>query len=335
MDVNLSEIKDGDPTRPVLEAPSVLETQNPILEGSVKKKRRRGKTKRKIMKPFLKIPWQERRKYEKSKRNNRFRKMVLTKSRAPFNNNQFLMEIHKPEPENTFIMRTPSARTRDSSFSIDSEDNYFFSLPEDEEEYLTKEFSSVYEDAQCERLSNMSKNELIQEYLLLEAKYDNLVKRTERSKPKYFSDKDCSGSEKDASLTDKDSMITERDTSGTSIESNTVYEPAVNEIMQRLKEQEDQIRDLKLANEKLQHENEHLRQTSHGSTSEDSESDSSSSSGSCSSSSSRSQSPINDLEIAETVNNGNEIHTNGDQNDVADDIEPTYPLVNGFHSPKE
>lgn len=335
MDVNnISEIKDGDPTRPPLvEAPPVIEMQKPKLEGAAKKKRRRGKTKRKIMKPFLKIPWQERRKYDKTKRNNRFRKIVLAKTRAPFNNNQFLMEIHKPEPENNFhVARTPSARTRDSSFSIDSEDNYFFSLPEDEEEYLTKEFSSVYEDAQCERLSNMSKNELIQEYLLLEAKYDNLVKRTERSRPKYSEEKDGTETDKDTSMTDKDSMQ-DRDTSGTSIESNTVYEPTVNEMMQRLKEQEDQIRDLKMTNEKLQQENEHLRQTSQGSTSEDSESDSSSSSGSCSSSS-RSTSPDNHLEIEENHNETHEngIDTNG-QNEMAE--EPVYPLVNGFHSPKE
>lgn len=337
MDVNIiSEIKDGDPTRPsVLDAPSVIEMQKPKLDGTAKKKRRRGKTKRKIMKPFVKIPWQERRKYDKTKRNNRFRKIVLAKTRAPFNNNQFLMEIHKPEPENNFhVMRTPSARTRDSSFSIDSEDNYFFSLPEDEEEYLTKEFSSVYEDAQSERLSNMSKNELIQEYLLLEAKYDNLVKRTERSRPKCLDDKDGTETDKDASMTDKDSMLTDRDTSGTSIESNTVYEPSINEMMQRLKEQEDQIRELKLANEKLQHENEHLRHTSHGSSSEDSESDSSSSSGSCSSSS-RSTSPVNDLEIEENHNETHEngIDTNG-QNEMVEE-DPVHPLVNGFHSPKE
>ncbi|CAH0400422.1 unnamed protein product [Chilo suppressalis] len=334
MDVNsLSDIKDGVSTRPLLiEAPPITEIQK-STNVTVKKKRRRGKTKRKIMKPFYKVSWQDRKKYDKPKRNNRFRKIVVAKSRAPFNNNQFLMEIHKPEPDNNLhLAQTPSARTRDSSFSIDSEDNYFFSLPEDEEEYLTKEFSSVYEDAQTERLTNMSKNELIQEYLILEAKYDNLVKRTDRTKNKV-SDEERDGDEtdKDMSITDKDSMLTDRDTSGTSNESSTVYpvEPTISDMLQRLKEQEDQIRDLKLANEKLNQENEHLRQVSQ--TSEDSESDSSSSSDSCSSSS-RSNSPTNDVqpENNEIVPNQSEI--NG-QNGVTDAIE-SEPLVNGFHSPE-
>ncbi|XP_026760726.1 protein HEXIM2 [Galleria mellonella] len=338
MDVNniITEIKDGEPTRPPLvDAPSMLDMQKPKIDGTVKKKRRRGKSKRKLLLPFMKAPWQDRRKNEKSKRNNRFRKIVLAKTHAPFNNNQFLMEIHKPEPENTFhILHTPSARTRDSSFSVDSEENYFFSLPEDEEEYLTKEFSSVYEDAQSERLSNMSKNELIQEYLLLEAKYDNLVKRTERSRPKCSdNDKESTAADKETMASDKDSMITDRDTSGTSIVSSA-DEPSIDDVMQRLKEQEEQIHQLTLANEKLQIENEHLRQRSQSTSSEDSESDSSSTSDSCSSSS-QCASPVDTqtVNISENIPNG--IGQDFEVNGNTEELEPEYPLVNGFHSPNE
>ncbi|XP_053613536.1 uncharacterized protein Hexim [Plodia interpunctella] len=338
MDVNntITDIKDGDETRPsIIEPPSIVEIQKPKLEGNVKKKRRRGKSKRKVLKPFIKAPWQDRRKNDKTKRNNRFRKIVLSKTRAPYNNNQFLMEIHKPEPENSFhILRTPSARTRDSSFSVDSEENYFFSLPEDEEEYLTKEFSSVYEDAQSERLSNMSKNELIQEYLLLEAKYDTLVKRTERSKPKNLdNERDMIANDKDTSATDRDSMITERDTSGTSVVSSLAEEQSLSDIMQRLKEQEEQIIQLKLTNEKLQLENDHLRHRSQASSSEDSESDSSSSSDSCSTSSC-SVSPVGEpiTQPLQDLSNGNQDH---EQNGVdTEELDPAYPLVNGFHSPE-
>lgn len=329
-DNNISEIKDGDPTRSLVlvEAPSILEVPKRKVEGSVKKKRRRGKSKRKILKPFSKMPWQERRKLDNSKRNNRFRKIVLSKTQAPFNNNQFLMEIHKPEPENNFnLFRTPSARTRDSSFSVDSEENYFFSLPEDEEEYLTKEFSSVYEDAQCERLSNMSKNELIQEYLLLEAKYDNLIKRGERNRAKDTEDdKDLNTTDKDESVADKDDMLTDKDTFGASIVSGSLDEPSLSDIMIRLKEQEQQIAELQLTNEKLLLENDHLRQRNQGS-SEDSESDSSSTSDSCSSSSGSSpehESTVENGDITDpTPVNGEHIE-NGLQ-----------PLVNGFHSPSD
>ncbi|CAD0203829.1 unnamed protein product [Chrysodeixis includens] len=334
---NIIAVKDGDPTRPAeLEAPPAVDIPNQKLEGVARKKRRRGKSKRKIMKPFSKIPWQDRRKNDKSKRNNRFRKIVLAKTHAPFNNNQFLMEIHKPEPENSFhILRTPSARTRDSSFSVDSEENYFFSLPDDEEEYLTKEFSSVYEDAQSERLSNMTKDDLIQEYLLLEAKYENLVKRTERSKAKCADeDKDATNTDKDASITDRDSMVTDRDTSGTSVGSS-VDEQSISEMMQRMKEQEEQIHSLQLDNEKLRLENEHLRQRSQDSSSADSESDSSSSSDS-DSTSSRSASPIAEpvLEDCNNLSIENHVHVNG-QNEETEGTEAIYPMVNGCHDPNE
>ncbi|KAJ0173716.1 hypothetical protein K1T71_010865 [Dendrolimus kikuchii] len=331
---NIIAIKDGDlMLSSVIDTPPIGQVlKQPQLDGTVKKKRRRGKSKRKMMKPFL---WQERRKNENKKRNNRFRKIVLAKTHAPFNNNQFLMEIHKPEPENTFqLLHTPSARTRDSSFSVDSEDNYFYSLPEDEEEYLTKEFSSVYEDAQSERLSNMSKNELVQEYLLLEAKYENLIKRTERSKPKSGEEDEEPENIEEISLTDRDSMITDRDTSGTSMGSSAVEEPSFSDILQRMKEQEQQIQELEMANEKLRLENDRLRQRPMESSSEDSESDSSSSSGSASSSS---DSVVNEpagVMYETTQTNGDHIHLNG-QNEVTEDSDLLQPMVNGFHNPNE
>ncbi|XP_045502498.1 suppressor protein SRP40-like [Colias croceus] len=337
MDVNniISEIKDGDPPRSLvlIEAPSIISITKPKSDGNAKKKRRRGKTKRQIMKPYLKISWQERRKNEvrsNSKRNKRYRKIVLAKTQAPCNNNQFLMEIHKPEPENSFnIFRTPSARTRDSSFSVDSEENYFFSLPEDEEEYLTKEFSSVYEDAQCERLSNMSKNELIEEYLILEAKYDTLLKRTER-----YNGRD-NEEEKTAAIPDKEvppeksNDLLEKDASVGSLLPGPTEEQSMSDILQRLKQQEERINELEQANEKLKAENEHYQHQAQN-TSEDSESDSSSSSDSCSSSSC--SSPEHDVD--DTIN-GTEpaVHMNGD--DDSDNVHCEQPLVNGFHKPTE
>lgn len=329
MDVNNINIKDGDPTRlQGFVAPSKAELTKPKCEGINRKKRRRGKFKPKIMKPLGKVSWQEKRKNDKTKK-NRFRKIVLAKTQAPFNNNQFLMEIHKPEPENSFdILQTPAARTRDSSFSIDSEENYFYSLPEDEEEYLTKEFSSVYEDAQSERLSNMTKNELIQEYLLLEAKYDNLLKRTERAKQKS-NDDEVLTTDRETLATDKDSMIEDKDTSGTSNESRFEDELSYSNLLQRLKEQDEKLNELQLTNEKLRHENDHLNQRQQGSSSEDSESDSSSSSDSDSSSNgSVVVAPIEVCDDAIT----NEARVNG-QNGESNNIEP--PLVNGFHSPSE
>lgn len=327
------EIKDGDGTlSPTAEAPSTAILSKQKLTGPVKKKRRRGKAKRKVLKPFMKMPWSDRKRNDKSKR-NRFRKLVLTKTHAPapFNNNQFLMEIHKPEQDNDFEMvQTPSARTRDSSFSVDSEENYFYSLPEDEEDFLTKEFSSVYEDAQCERLANMSKSDLIQEYLLLEAKYDTLVKRAERSKIKQtMDDKDTTVTDKDTSTTDRDSIVTERDTSGTSAQLSASEELSIPEYLQRLKEQEDQINRLKLENDKLVVENEHLRKAQ-CSSSEDSESDSSSTSVSCSSSSRAS--PVPDTAAADaTLQELNDERENGPNgHSEIENFETDKLVLNGY-----
>lgn len=94
-------------------------------------------------------------------------KLIRSNSLAPYNTNRFLMEEHMVEVP----LLGNAGRTRDSSFSVDSEDNYFYSLPEDEEDFLSKEFSNVYEKARVERLENLSKQELIQECLQMEDRF--------------------------------------------------------------------------------------------------------------------------------------------------------------------
>lgn len=74
------------------------------------------------------------------------------------------------------ISTTSAGRTRDSSFSVDSEGE-FYSSPDDEEQFLIKDFVDQYESVQAERLQAMSKDELIQEYLMLESKLELLTKR--------------------------------------------------------------------------------------------------------------------------------------------------------------
>lgn len=149
----------------------------------IKRKHRRGKPKSKnINKPYKKTNWRfqmPRLNYSKcgpggggssgGGGGNRREKLQRSRSLVPYNTNKFLMEEHLAEVPNALF--TPSGRTRDSSFSMDSEDNYFFSLPEDEEEFLTKEFANVYEKARVERLENLSKQELIQECLQIEDRY--------------------------------------------------------------------------------------------------------------------------------------------------------------------
>uniref|UniRef100_A0A2M4A544 Putative hexamethylene bis-acetamide-inducible protein n=1 Tax=Anopheles triannulatus TaxID=58253 RepID=A0A2M4A544_9DIPT len=69
---------------------------------------------------------------------------------VPYNTNRFLMEDHMPQ------VLTPS---------------------EDEEDFLTKDFSVVYEKERCEQLENLSHPELIQEYIKLMVDHEQVTRR--------------------------------------------------------------------------------------------------------------------------------------------------------------
>lgn len=148
----------------------------------IKGKRRRRKSKKKgtNVKPYKKTNWKFQVPRMRDGRKNGFKT-----SFAPYNTNRFLMEEHMP-----VILSPGGGRCRDSSFSVDSDENLY-----DEEEFLSKEFSNVYEDARAERLEELSKPQLIQEYLQLEANYEKLsynsrMKRTSSDNAKDVQ-RDC------------------------------------------------------------------------------------------------------------------------------------------------
>nr|CAI5848613.1 unnamed protein product [Callosobruchus analis] len=134
-----------------------------------KRKTRRGKSKRKQP-------------YQKNQKNSR-KCNKLIKPEAPHNSNQFLLEDHgsiEDLDENLKnvdqVSTSTITRTRDSSFSVDS-DGEFYSSPDDEEQFLIKDFDDQYESLHAERLQTMSKEELVEEYLQLENKLEQLSKR--------------------------------------------------------------------------------------------------------------------------------------------------------------
>lgn len=140
---------------------------------------------------------------------NRRRRRALPPARhprpadAPFNSTQFLMSDHV-ESEAAELdsalgppaSRAPSERTetaataavakrkgtraRESSFSLDSDEDYYYSSPEDEEEFVCQEFIKEYNSQRRCRLVDMSKADLIQEYLQMEQRVDNLSVRLNR-----------------------------------------------------------------------------------------------------------------------------------------------------------
>lgn len=275
-----------------------------------KRKTRRGKSKRRNHpNPYTKLPWQQRknvynqgpysRKYSRS--NNI---IPHGQALAPFNSNQFLMEDHgelqeideKLNKSDGAGTSTNPPRTRDSSFSVDSEGD-FYSSPEDEEEFLSKEFSNAYEDLHAERLQSLSKAQLIEEYLQLESKVDLLTQRL-RGKSTTI-----------AGSTNNEPMDEEEGGTANENSDESAFQQEINKLL--------------LENDELRRENEHLRNgvcrtASSFSSSMDSESDSSSST--CNTTTSTTNSPpareMKDIDAADQENAAN-----------------PPPLTNGYNSP--
>lgn len=146
--------------------------------GGRKKKNRRGKSKKRKWKPYYKLSWEERRELEEreSRRANRLRQRMFAHGQpvAPYNTTQFLMEDHcVQEPDYESMNGHHRHRENSINDSVDSSDE-FYSSPEDEEDFLQKQFSEAYDDVHAERLNAMSKAELVQEYLLLEERVEEL-----------------------------------------------------------------------------------------------------------------------------------------------------------------
>ncbi|KAJ8975920.1 hypothetical protein NQ317_014880 [Molorchus minor] len=148
-----------------------------------KRKTRRGKSKRRH--PYVK----------NSKTLGKMNKLI--KPEAPHNSNQFLLEDHGLIEElddlKPIDQGSPSTitRTRESSFSVDS-DGEFYSSPDDEEQYLIKEFDDQYESLHAERLQAMSKSQLIEEYIMLENKLEQLYKRLQKREERGDDSEDSS-----------------------------------------------------------------------------------------------------------------------------------------------
>ncbi|XP_066992846.2 protein HEXIM1 [Anabrus simplex] len=299
-----SDVKRPTQTRIQLQPSSVvLDDVSKIKSGSVvasvdgvryrkRKKTRRGKSKRRRLKPYTRLSWQDRSDQddkESNKRTNNIRaKMFLCRQPvAPYNTTQFLMDDHndlqdldvqlKAVKTNTDGSKSNlpvlhrQSRARDSSFSVDSDDD-FYSSPEDEGDFLSKEFSNTYEDLHAERLNSLPKAQLIQEYLQLEEKVDTLEKKLKKSNSDAENEPRDSNCEK----------LTSREGEGN----------LDNEASQKIQNLKQEVERLFVENEQLRRENERLRymagQSAPSGSSVDSESDSTASS--CSSSSSSSSS---------------------------------------------
>ncbi|XP_016422894.1 protein HEXIM-like [Sinocyclocheilus rhinocerous] len=156
-----------------------------------KKHRRRPSKKKRRWKPYFKLTWEEKKELDEREtaRASRVRAEMFAKGLpvAPYNTTQFLMEEHdREEPDlNTELGARKSGAIRSDDTA--SEDENFEGEDEDEEEggggggsdgmgrpghasgeFLQRDFSETYERYHVETLQNMSKQELVREYLELE-----------------------------------------------------------------------------------------------------------------------------------------------------------------------
>ncbi|KAM3598680.1 uncharacterized protein V6R79_021202 [Siganus canaliculatus] len=169
-----------------------------------KRHRRRTSKKKRNWKPYYKLSWEERKALEEKEtaRASRLREEMFAKGLpvAPYNTTQFLMDEHdREEPDlNTETgVRRPSGiggRMEDTG----SEEDFYDNDEEDDDngsgggsdgigrpgnaggEFLQRDFSETYEMYHVESLQNMTKQELVQEYLELEKCMSRLEEENNR-----------------------------------------------------------------------------------------------------------------------------------------------------------
>lgn len=144
-----------------------------------KKHRRRPSKKKRHWKPYYKLTWEEKRKFDEkqSLRASRIRAEMFAKGQpvAPYNTTQFLMDDHdqeEPDLKTGFCPKRSATKsdTSDEDFMEEGgeEDGGSDGMGGDGSEFLQRDFSETYERYHAESLQNMSKQELIKEYLELE-----------------------------------------------------------------------------------------------------------------------------------------------------------------------
>ena len=92
---------------------------------------------------------------------------------VPYNTNEFLMDDHYPKISPNFNYNPSNSHDSFSSSDCGMSGSI------DEDEFLTKEFRMDYENLRSEQLHEMSKEQLVQEYLKLENQTEQSIKAKE------------------------------------------------------------------------------------------------------------------------------------------------------------
>lgn len=191
------ELKAGDEADDAGTSEDRTDSQSKNGRQGKKRHRRRPSKKKRRWKPYFKLTWEEKKELDEreSARASRVRAEMFAKGLpvAPYNTTQFLMEEHDRE-EPDLNPEPGGRRTFGPSRSEDtgSEEDCFEPEEEEEEEgegggsdgmgrpgsaggeFLQRDFSETYERYHVETLQNMSKQDLVREYLELEKSLSRL-----------------------------------------------------------------------------------------------------------------------------------------------------------------
>lgn len=162
-----------------VENPHLVENENvDVGEGLVeiygkKKHRRRASRKKRRFRPYIEMTWEERKRLDERARARAARileeKMAKGLPVAPHNSNEFLMEEHDlARPDLKIDLNPKRSLSQVDYTSGEGEDTESDSISGDESGFLQKDFYETYERLHAEGLENMSKEDLIREYLEME-----------------------------------------------------------------------------------------------------------------------------------------------------------------------
>ncbi|XP_059812548.1 protein HEXIM1-like [Hypanus sabinus] len=140
--------------------------------------RRRPSKKKRRWKPYFKLSWEEKKQLDEreSVRAAKTRAEMFAKgfTVAPYNTTQFLMEEHnQEEPDlNTGVcpkrVNKSDETSEEEELEEEDQDSGSDGMGGNGSEFLQRDFSETYEKYHAESLQNMTKQELIREYLELE-----------------------------------------------------------------------------------------------------------------------------------------------------------------------
>uniref|UniRef100_A0A8C9SUV4 HEXIM P-TEFb complex subunit 1 n=1 Tax=Scleropages formosus TaxID=113540 RepID=A0A8C9SUV4_SCLFO len=164
-----------------------------------KRHRRRPSKKKRRWKPYFKLSWEEKKELDEREtaRAARVRAEMFAKGLpvAPYNTTQFLMEEHdREEPDLNTELACRRFLGASRSEDTASEEDGFEPEEDDEDgsgggsdgigraggEFLQRDFSETYERYHVESLQNMTKQELVREYLELEKCMSRLEEENNR-----------------------------------------------------------------------------------------------------------------------------------------------------------